>query len=127
MKRGNVVILVLCIPVVAIDVALFVTGRVALVTLVSTLAAFTVVVSLYWFLTLRGQRVEKDERTIRLNRKALAYSWLLSIYAVILLIGSDSLGLLRLSGLQYLGIVVMVMTFSYLILYVVMIGRGSVE
>ena len=127
MKRGNVVIFVLSVPVVAIDVALFVTGRVALVTLVSTLAAFTVVVSLYWFLTLRGQRVEKDERTIRLNRKALAYSWLLSIYAVILLIGSDSLGLLRLSGLQYLGIVVMVMTFSYLILYVVMIGRGSVE
>ena len=127
MKRGNVVIFVLSIPVVAIDVALFVTGRVAFVTLVSTLAAFTIFVFVYWFLALRGQRVEKDERTIRLNRKALAYSWLLSIYVVILLIGSDSLGFLRLSGLQYLGIVVMVMTFSYLILYVVMTGRGSVE
>lgn len=127
MKRGNVVVLVLSIPVVAIDVALFVAGKVAVMTLVSTLVAFAVFVFVYWFLALRGQRVEKDERTIRLNRKALAYSWLLSIYAVILLIGSDSLGLLRLSGLQYLGLVIIVMTFSYLILYVVMIGRGSME
>ena len=127
MKRGNLVLIPLSLPVIAIDVALFSTSKLSLVSVLSTLATFAVFVFMYWLLTFRGQRLEKDERTIKLTRKALAYSWFLSIYVVVLLAGSDTLGLLRLSGLQYLGIVMIVMTFSYLILYVVMNGRGDVE
>lgn len=57
----------------------------------------------------------------------MAYSWLFSICVVALLSASDTLGILQLSGLQYLGIVTMLMTFSYLILQLVMNRKGDVE
>jgi hypothetical protein len=127
MKRSNLILVPFAIPMIGLDVALVITGKLTPVGLISTLGAFAAVVFVYWFFNLRGQRVEKDERTIRLARKAMAYSWLFTIYLVVLLSASDSLGLLRLSGLQYLGIVTMVMTFSYLILHLAMNRKGDVE
>ena len=127
MKRSNLILVPFLIPLIALDVALVVTGKLTPVSLLSSLGTFAVIVFMFWFFTLRGQRVKTDERTIRLARKAMAYSWLFSIYVVVLLSGSDSLGLLRLSGLQYLGIVVQTMAFSYLILHLVMSRRGGVE
>ena len=127
MKRSNLILVPFLIPLIALDVALVVTGKLTPVSLLSSLGTFAVIVFMFWFFTLRGQRVKTDERTIRLARTAMAYSWLFSIYVVVLLSGSDSLGLLRLSGLQYLGIVVQTMAFSYLILHLVMSRRGGVE
>ena len=127
MKRSNLILIPFAIPLIGLDLALVLAGRLSLVSLLSTIGVFIFVVFIYWFYSLRGRRVEKDERTIRLTRKAMAYSWLFSIYVVVLLSASDSLGLLGLSGLQYLGIVIMVMTLSYLILQLVMNRKGDVE
>lgn len=127
MKRSSLVLVPFLLPLIALDVALVATGKLTLVSLVSSLVAFVLVFGAFWFFTLRGEPVAKDERTIRLARQAMAYSWLFSIYVVVLLTASDTLGLLGLSGLQYLGIVTMVMTFSYLILQLVMNRKGDVE
>lgn len=127
MKRGSLALIPFLLPLIALDVALVTTGKLTLVSLVSSIVAFVLVFVVFWFLTLRGEPVEKDERTIRLARKAMAYSWLFSIYVVVLLTAFNTLGLLQLSGLQYLGIVTMVMTFSYLILQLVMNRKGDVE
>ena len=127
MKRSNLVLVPFLLPLIALNAALVATGRLTPVSLVSSLLAFVLVFVVFWFITLRGEPVERDERTIRLARKAMAYSWLFSIYVVALLSASDTLGILQLSGLQYLGIVTMVMTFSYLILQLVMNRKGDVE
>jgi len=127
MKRSSLILIPIALPILAIDVALFLSGGLVSISILATMVTFAAVVIVFWLLRMRGRKVEKDERTIALARKALAYSWMVSVYAVTLLIGSDSLGVLRLSGLQYLGIVMMVMTFSYLILSVILSRRGNVE
>ena len=127
MKRGTLIFIPFAIPLIALDVALIATGKLTAVSLLSSVATFAVIVFLYWFFNHRGRRVGTDERTVKVARKAMAYSWLFSIYVVCLLSASDTLGLLRLSGLQYLGIVVQTMAFSYLILHLVMSRKGDVE
>ena len=126
MKRKYLVLIPFLLPLVGLDVALIVTGTLTPSSLLSSLAAFVVVIFLFWFFMLRGEPVEKDERTIKLARTAATYSWLFSIYVVVLLSGSDSLGLLRLSGSQYLFIVMMTMVLSNLVVHLVLSRRGDV-
>ncbi len=95
MKRSSLILIPIALPILAIDVALFLSDGLASVSIMATLATFAAVVVVFWLLRMRGRKVEKDERTIALARKALAYSWMVSVYAVTLLIGSDSLGVLR--------------------------------
>jgi uncharacterized membrane protein len=127
MNRTTLIYILLCVPLVVLDAALFLTGKIPVYAAFAGLGTFAVFIFVFWFRRLGGQKVEKDERTIRLSRKAATFSWQISVYVVALLIGSDTLGLLRLTGLQYLGIVMMVMTYSYLILHFVMNRKGDVE
>lgn len=128
MKPRGLTILVLmlfAVPLMALNVALFVTGNLAADTLVPTLAALSVVFLMFWFFVFRGQPVDTDERTIGVARKAMMYSWFFSLYVVFLLSGSDTLGLLHLSGPRYLGVIMQVMTFSFLFLLIVLNRRGD--
>lgn len=127
MKRSNLALIPFLLPLVALDVALVATGKLTPVSLISSLIAFVLVFVAYWYFTLREEPVAKDERTIRLARKAMAYSWLFSVYVVVLLTATNTLGILQLSGLQYLGIITMVMTFSYLALQLHMSRQVDAE
>ena len=127
MKLKYFVLGLFCLPLIALDVALVATGKLNGVALISSLVTFVLVFVVFWFFSFRGQRVSTDERTIRLARKAMAYSWLFSIYVTVLLSASDTLGILALTGQHYLGIVIMTMAFSYLVLHVVMIRRADAE
>jgi len=127
MKRTHVIFGLFLLPLVAADVALVATGNLTPVTLVPTLAMFGVVMFLFWFFNYRGQRIGGDERTVKLARTALSYSWMFSIYVVILLSASDTLGLLHLSGQQYLVIIIMTMSFSFLLLHVLLGRKGDIE
>ena len=93
------------------------------------LVTFAAIIILYYFLILRrgGEKIEKDERTIKLSLRAAHYSWLISLYVIVLLMGSDTLGLLRLTGVQALGIVATVMSFSFLILLFFINRKGDIE
>ena len=126
MKRKYLILVPFLVPLVGLDVALILTGKLTPASLLPSLGAFVVVFFLFWFFTLRGEPVENDERTIKLARTAATYSWLFSIYVVILLMGSDTLGLLRLSGSQYLFIVMMTMVLSNLVVHLVLRRRGDV-
>ena len=127
MKRRSLIIVPFLVPLLGLDVALIVTGKLTATSLLPTLGAFVVFFLLYWYFTLRGEPAEKDERTIKLARTAATYSWLFSIYIVVLLSGSDSLGLLSLSGSQYLFIVMMTMVLSNFVVHLVLSRRGDVE
>jgi len=126
MKKGALFLIPFLVPLIAFDIALIATGKLTAISLLSSLATFAVIAFLFWFFKYRGQRVASDERTVQLARKAMAYSWLFSIYVVVLLSASDTLGLLSLTGLQYLGIVMQTMAFSYLILQLVIGRRGDI-
>jgi Ca2+/Na+ antiporter len=76
MRRSNLFLLPFLVPLIALDVALIATGKLTTVSLLWSLATFAVVVFLYWFFRYRGQRVASDERTVRLARKAMAFSYL---------------------------------------------------
>jgi hypothetical protein len=127
MKRRSLILVPFLVPLLGLDVALIVTGKLTATSLLPTLGAFGVVFLLYWYFMLRGEPAEKDERTIKLARTAATYSWLFSIYVVVLLSGSDSLGLLSLSGSQYLFIVMMTMVLSNFVVHLVLSRRGDVE
>ncbi len=129
MKPIMLVYFLLMIPMVILDVALFLNGKLQLETSITMLVTFAAIIIIYYFLVIRrgGQKVEKDERTIKLNSRAAVYSWQISIYVVCLLMGLDTLGLLRLTGLQYLGIVAMTLTYSYGILLIFISRKGDVQ
>jgi hypothetical protein len=127
MKRKSLILVPFLVPLVGLDVALILTGKLTAAGLLPSLGAFAVVFFLFWYFILRGEPVEKDERTIKLARTAATYSWLFSIYVVVLLSGSDSLGLFQLSGSQYLYIVMMTMVLSNLVVHLVLRRRGDVE
>ena len=120
MKRRSWVLIPFLIPLLALNVGLVLAGKLVTEALIPSLVTFVLVLLAYWFLALRGEPVQKDERTIRLTRAAGMYSWLFTMYIVVLLTGTHTLGLIQLSGLQYLGIVLMVMTFSFLVLQIIL-------
>ena len=124
-----IVIVLLGSPLVALDVAIFLKGKIQGVSAITMLATFAAIIILYYFLFLRrgGEKIEKDERTIKLSLRATHYSWLISLYVIVLLMGSDTLGLLRLTGVQALGIVATVMSFSFLILLFFINRKGDIE
>ncbi len=128
MKRSTIVILVLVsVPFAALDVALYLAGKFRVEAVITFFAVFAVMMGAYWFRRIRGEKVEKDERTIRIAQRAGSFSWMISFYVAALLAGSDTLGLLRLSSAQSLTIILMVMSFSYLILIFVMNRKGDIE
>ena len=127
MNRNNLVLIPLAIPFLIVDVALVVRSAVPMQTALTCLGVFAAVIFLFWFFRIRGQGIEKDKRTIRLSRKALAYSWMVTLYVVALLMGSDTLGLIRLSGVQCLTVVLMVMTLSYFVMSLVVNRKGDAE
>ena len=128
MKRSGVVIAVLvAIPFIILDVALFLAGKFQVQAVVTMIAVFAICIGIYWLRRIRGGKVEKDERTIKLARKAAHFSWLISFFIVAFLSGCDTLGVIHLTGAQCLTIVMMVMTFSYLILLFITNRRGDAE
>ncbi len=124
---ANVIVILMCLPFVALDVALLRTGKLQTQGIITCLVTFVLIIFIYWFLKIRGERIEKDERTIKLASRAGSYSFLISFYVVLLLMGSNTVGVLQLTGPQYLTIIMVVMSFSYLILTFVVGRRGDVE
>ncbi len=128
MRRSQIVLVVLvAVPFAALDVALYLAGKFRVESVITFVAVFAVMIGIYWYRRIRGGKVEKDERTMKLASRAGSYSWMVSFFSVCFLSGLDTLGLLRLTGTQYLTIVMMIMTFSYFIVSFVVGRRGDVE
>ena len=128
MKRNAIIVLVLVsVPFLVLDLALYLAGKFQVEAVVTMLAVFAVCVGIYWLRRIRGEKVEKDERTIKLHRKAAHYSWLISYVATAFLAGCDTLGAIHLTVAQCLTIVLMLMTFSYFILLFFVNRRGDAE
>ena len=127
MKRNAIItVTLLAIPFVVLDVGLFLAGKIQVEAAIVCIAVFAVIVGFYWLHKIKGEKVEKDERTLKLAWKAGSLSWQISFYVVCLLGGVDTLGLLHLTGQQYLVIVMMVMTFCYFIVTFIVNRKGDI-
>jgi hypothetical protein len=128
MNKKRLVFILLLVPILVLDAALFAKGKIpAEAALIGLAVLLVIMVGFLLFNRRGGERVEKDERTMKLYSKAAQYSWLLTIYVVALLMGCDTLGFLRLAGVQALGLVAMVMSFSFLILGFAFRRKGDLE
>jgi hypothetical protein len=125
MKRAHIVLLIAVIPLGVLGVLVFAASKQQPITLVTMFVTFTAVIFIFWFFRIRGKKIQTDERTIRITRTAIMYSYYITLYVVAVLMSCDTLGWLRLTGVQALSIVIMVMSVSFLIFDAIMIRRGD--
>jgi hypothetical protein len=126
MNKKNLILIPIVIPFIALDVAIFSKGKFQVETFVAYTIAFAVFIGVFYLFNRRGgQKVEKDERTIMLHRTALSYSWMITFFVIAFLSGCSYLELFSLTVAQAFTIVLMLMTFSYFILILVVSRKGQ--
>jgi hypothetical protein len=123
----------ICIPLVALEIYGFVHAKKLdaqslLVTLVIFSLVFCLVFGIFIFLQKRGgEKVEKDERTIRIENRALSYSWILSFLSVSAFGYLEYIEVLRLSASQVLFYVMMIMVLSSFAARIILKRKGDVD
>jgi hypothetical protein len=125
-RRNTILVLILATPLVAADLALVLDGRLPLLQAgLPFVLIFALVVSFLFVLRKRdGQRIEGDERNAKIDGRAYAYSWYLTLYATLLLMANDQLGLVRMSTTQCLFLALAVLLASFWIFRTVL-GRAG--
>jgi hypothetical protein len=128
-QRNSLIVVILSLPLFAGDIALVASGKLPLVEALIPCVLSFVVFFVLWFVLRRrdGQKVEGDERSLKIEGRAFAYSWYLSLYALILFMANDSLGLVKLSASQCLFLILAVMLASFWIIKMALNRRGDLE
>lgn len=113
-RRNTIIVVVLTVPLFIAEVVLALRGTVPFweITVPFILTFAVIVIVMIAARRVGGERLEGDERTERIEGRAFCYSWLLTLYALTLLLLNDRLGLLPLEPSQGLIIVLVVMVFS---------------
>jgi hypothetical protein len=126
-RKNTLIVLILAAPIAAADLALIAEGRLSLVRAALPFAiTFAVVVGLLFFFRKRdGQKVEADERSVKIEGRAYAYSWYLTLYAALLLMANEELGLVEISTIQCLFLALAVLLASFWIFRAVLGRRGD--
>jgi hypothetical protein len=129
MNRKALIVIILSIPVFALDSAIVASGKIPLIAagipFIGTFVVFWVI-----FLVLRrrdGQKVQADERNVKIEGRAYTYSWWISFYVIILLMGVDTLGLFKLFAAQCYTYILFAMLASYWILRSILNRKADVE
>ncbi len=125
----TILAIVLTLPLLAGDTVLIVRGTTALaeiaIPFILTFAVFTV---LYAIARRKGgENIEYDERSLRIEGRAFAYSWYLSLYAIALLLLNDTMGLVRMSSGQGLFLILAAMLATFFITRYFLGRRGDIE
>jgi hypothetical protein len=125
--RNSLIVLVLAMPLFAVDLALVLEGKLSMAqAALPFVLIFAIVVALLYFLRKRdGQKVEKDERSVKIDGRAYACSWYLTLYAVLLFMANEELGLARMSTTQCLFLALAVLLSSFWLFRTVLGRRGD--
>jgi uncharacterized membrane protein YfcA len=128
-KKRTILAWVICIPLVALEIYGFVHAKkLDTQSLIVTLAVFCLVFGIFIFLQKRGgEKVEKDERTIRIENRALSYSWIISFLSVSAFGYLEYIEVLRLSASQVLFYILMIMTLSSFAARIILKRKGDVD
>jgi hypothetical protein len=74
----------------------------------------------------RGDGPEKDERTDKIRAFGLAYSWFVSILAVLVIFSAATMGMIAIDALTALSAIVFIMSGSAIVFLVFLDRRGDV-
>jgi hypothetical protein len=128
-QRNSLIVIILSLPLFAGDIALVALGKLPLLQ-AGLPFALTFIVFGVLLLVLRkrdGQKVEGDERNIKIEGRAFCYSWLLTLYALFLFMANEQLALVRLESNQILFYVLAVMLASFWIIKIALGRKGDLE
>ena len=128
-QRNAIIILVFLIPIVVGDVAIVIkTKLLSYEFFIPFMLTFAIFTFLLLFLRRKdGQKIEGDERNVRIEGRAFTYSWCLSLYAIFILLLSEDLRLFKISVSQCLFCILFVMLASNLIIRAILNRKGDIE
>jgi hypothetical protein len=128
-RRNSLITVILMIPLFAGDVVLIARGQLPLVQAgIPFVLTFLIFFGLWFFLRRRdGQKVEGDERNMKIEGRAYCYSWILTLYTLALLMLNRQLGIVELSIDQCLFLVLAVLLASFWIFKAVLGHKGDLE
>jgi hypothetical protein len=126
-KRNTIIVAALTLPLLAADVALAVEGELPFLQAAVPFAlSFALIAGLVLFLKKRdGQKVEADERSVKIEGRAFCYSWFLTLYVLLLFMANDRLRLVRMETAQCLFLVVAVLVASFWIFKAALSREGD--
>ena len=129
MNRKTLIIIILSIPVFALDVAILATGKLPWVQAgLPFIATFVIFFAIFLLVRRRdGQKVQADERNVKIEGRAYTYSWWITFYVIMLLMGADTLGIFKLFAAQCYFYIVFAMLGSYWILRAILNRKADVE
>jgi hypothetical protein len=113
-KRASIVAWAVCAIVLPFEIyGLVAAKKLDAVSLVTTLGVFGLVFVAFALLRRRGgEKIEKDERTMRLESRALSYSWIVSYLCIAAIMYFDYIELIHPTAGQALTLVVLIMALS---------------
>ncbi len=129
-KKSTIIAWIICIPLAVLEIYGLVSAKkMETQSLVWTLIAFGLVFCIFFFLIQRrgGEKVEKDERTIRLANRAMSYSWLVSYFSIIALGYFSYIEVIRLSVPQVFSYIMMIMALSFFVARAIVNRKGDVD
>ena len=129
MNRKALVVIILSIPVFALDTAIVASGKLPLIeTGIPFIATFIIFIAVFFVLRRKdGQKVEADERNVKIEGRAYTYSWWITFYVIILLMGADTLGILKVFAAQCYFFIIVAMLASSWILRAILYRKADVE
>jgi hypothetical protein len=129
-KKSTIIAWAICIPLSVLEVyGLVRAKKMETQSLVWTFVTFTLVFVIFFFLIQRrgGEKVEKDERTMRIANRAMSYSWILSIFSVTAIMYFEEIEVLHMAVMQVLTVIAMIMSFSSIIIRAILSQKGDVD
>lgn len=129
-KKSTIIAWIICIPLTALEIyGLVRAKKMEPQSLVMTLVTFALVFVIFFFLIQRrgGEKVEKDERTIRIANRAFTYSWVISYLCVSAFMYLEYIEVLHLSASQVLFYIMMIMVISSFLARAILSKKGDVE
>ncbi len=128
-RRNTIVLLILLIPIIAGDIITIQQGKLPLTKMgIPFIMSFVICIFIFFLIRRNDdQKIEGDERSIRIEGRAFTYSWCLSLYTVILLLLNDNLELLKISTSQCLFFILFIMLISNLSIRAILNRKGDIE
>ncbi len=125
----TILAIALTLPLFAGDTVLIVRGTTPLAEIaLPFVLSFAVFTALYVIARHKGgEKIEHDERSLRIEGRAFAYSWYLSLYAIALLVLNDTLGVVKMSSEQALFLILAAMLATFFITRYFLNRRGDIE
>jgi hypothetical protein len=128
-KRTTLITWSVCLIVLPLELyGLVASKKMDTLTLIANLGSCALVFAVIMLLRRRdGEKIEKDERTMRLERLALSYSWMVSFFSVVAIMYFNYIELIRPTAAQALTLVALTMALSSFAARFLVTRKGDTE